>query len=115
MRLLFHFYLLDKTKKTDSLHLVNHQNKKTGQPHSLVTTVCPFECTVIALPRCMIYSAHKYFRFLDGVVPAITTKPQDVDEQSGMNFTWSETPKSGFLLQELKIRSLEYTSTTTSK
>ena len=52
----------------------------------------------------MIYSAHKYFRFLDGVVPAITTKPQDVDEQSGLNFT----PKTGFLLQELKIRSLEY-------
>ena len=43
------------------------------------------------------------------------TKHQDVDEQSGLNFTWSETPKSGFLLQELKtavslqcIRSVEY-------
>ena len=29
------------------------------------------------------------------------SKPQDVDEQPGLNFTWSETPKSGFVLQEL--------------
>ena len=32
----------------------------------------------------------------------LKTKPKDVDEQSGLNCTWSETPKSGFLLQELK-------------
>ena len=32
----------------------------------------------------------------------LKTKPKDVDEQSGLTFTWSETPKSGFLLQELK-------------
>ena len=32
----------------------------------------------------------------------LKTKPKDVDEQSDLNFTWSETPKSGFLLQELK-------------
>ena len=25
----------------------------------------------------------------------LKTKPKDVDEQSGLNFTWSETPKSG--------------------
>ena len=29
-------------------------------------------------------------------------KPQDVNEQSGLNFTWSETPKSDYLLQEKK-------------
>ena len=74
------------------MHLVKHQNKMTGQPHSLITTVCPFECTVIARPCC-----------LDNVVPAIIkTKPKDVGEKSGLNFTWSETPESGFLLQELK-------------
>ena len=45
----------------------------------------------------------RIFCCLDSVVPAITkTKPKDVDEQSGLNFTWSETPKSGFLLQGLK-------------
>ena len=27
----------------------------------------------------------------------LKTKPKDVDEQSDLNFTWSETPKSGFL------------------
>ena len=36
------------------------------------------------------------------VKPVITLyeKPQDVNEQSGLNFTWSETPKSDYLLQE---------------
>ena len=36
------------------------------------------------------------------VIPVITLyeKPQDVNEQSGLNFTWSETPKSDYLLQE---------------
>ena len=36
------------------------------------------------------------------VIPVITLyeKPQDVNEQSGWNFTWSETPKSDYLLQE---------------
>ena len=36
------------------------------------------------------------------VIPVITLyeKPQDVNEQSVLNFTWSETPKSDYLLQE---------------
>ena len=36
------------------------------------------------------------------VIPVITLyeKPQDVNEQSGLIFTWSETPKSDYLLQE---------------
>ena len=74
------------------MHLVKYQNKKT-------TTVCPFECSVIALPRCVIWSTYTYFCCLDSVVPAIT---KNETEQSGLNFTFSETPKSGFLLRELK-------------
>ena len=68
MRFLFHFYLLidhsmikPKKKTTDNVHLMKHQNKKTGEPHSLITTVYPFECTVIALHRCVIRSV--WFEF----------------------------------------------------
>ena len=54
-------------------------------------------------PRCVIWSAYTYFCCLDSVVPAITkNEPKDVDEQSGLTFTWSEAPKSSFLLRELK-------------
>ena len=50
--------------------------------------MCPFECTVL---RCVI--CYTYFAvYIVLYRRLLKTKPKDVEEQSGLNFTWPETP-----------------------